>query len=300
MAAIIVGIGVELGQRELHLTKNRAGVIVVAGLAVLFGQAEVAGRQHKLNAALHTDNREHANGNVNVICAYAVNKVAIEARADKLGNSVDAHTAVAKGTATLDKLAVQADRRRNLDHNGGKSRLAVATEIVLVEAEAVLFGVGRKHGYILFASEEYNLLIECAKSLYLLNSAAAHTCLESYTEIITDGYLIKAFVEGYGLDVDIGVYYLNAFASYGACLIDDFLTHIAKVHAEVLETVLITCRIENFIHADAAKLFLVAAKPTEGAVSFNHLNSSLSVWTISFYRYYQYYSMRLFAKRDFL
>lgn len=281
-AVLILGIGEELADGELHLTEDRAGIVVITRLAVLFGEAEVAGGKHKLNLAFHTDNRENADSNVNVVHADFINEIAVEARTDKLGNRIDAHTAMAVGLATLHKLTVEADRRSNFNDHGGKSGLAVAAQITLVEAEGVLFGIGSEYRNVLFAAEKDNLLIEGAKSLYLVHSAAAYASFESYTEIIADSYLIKASVERYGLDIDVGVDYLNTFAPYGACFIDYFLSHIAEVHANILEAILIARGIKYLIHADAAKLFLaVAAKPAQRVVSFNHYNSSLIVWIIS-------------------
>ena len=276
VAILVLGIRVKFTDGELHFTEDRAGVVVIAGLAILFGQAEVASGKHKLHLALHTNDREDADGNVDVVCAYTVDKAAIEARADKLGNRVDAHTTMSVGLATLDNLTIEADRRSNLDNYRGKSGLAVTAELVLIEAEGVRFGVGREHRHVLFATEENNFLIEGAKTLYLLNSAAAYAGFESYAEIVTHGYLIKAFVEGDGLDVNAGVDNLNALTSYRARSVDYLLSHIAEVHTNILKTILIARRIENLIYADAAKLFFaVAAKPAEQAVFFIHYNSSL-------------------------
>ena len=269
-AIAVVGIGIKFVHGELHFAEDRAGIIVFAGLAILFRQAEMAGRKHKLNLAFHSYYRENADGNINVVNADAINEGAVEARTNGIGNSIDAHAAVAEFSATLYKLAVEANGRCNLNDNGGQGGLAVATEIVLIEAEAVVFGIGSEHRDVLFAAVKNDLLIEGAKPLNLLHSAAANTSLESYTEIITDSYLIKALVEGYGLDIDVGVDNLNALTSYRACLIDNLLRHVAKMHLYVLETILIARGIENFIYADAAKLFLLSAKPAEQAVSFIH------------------------------
>lgn len=276
ISVLFIGIRIKLADGKLHFAEDRAGIVVIAGLAVLFGQAEMAGGKHKLYLALHTDNRENADSNVDVICADAVDKASVEAVANTLGDSVDTHTAMAVGPATLDNLAVEANRRSNLDNDGRKCRLAVAAQILLVEAEGVCLGVGGKDRNVLFAAEKNYLLVEGAKALYLLHSAAAHTSLERYAEVIAHGDLVKALVEGYRLDIDVRVDYLDAFTSYRACSVDNLLSHIAEVHANVLEAILIARGIENLIHAYAAKLFLaVAAKPAEQAVFFIHYNSSL-------------------------
>ncbi len=267
---LILCIGIEFADRELHFAEDRAGIIVIAGLAVLFGQAEMACGKHKLDTAFHTDNREHAYGDVDVICADTVDKAAVEARADELGNCIDAHTAITERTRTLYKLAVETDGLSHFNHYGGESGLAVTAKILFIKAEAVVFGIGCEYRHILLAAEKDYLLIERAKALDLLHSAAADAGFERYAEIVTHRYLIKAFVEGHRFDIDIRIYNFHAFTSYCACLIDDFLRHIAKMHTHILETVFVTGRIKNFVHAYAAELLLLAAKPAERAISFNH------------------------------
>lgn len=270
VAVAILCIGIKFIYREIHFSEDRAGVIVFAGLAVLFGQTEVAGGKHELYLALHSDNREHADGYINVVNAYAVNKGAVKTRTDGFGNSVNAHAAVAELSATLNKLAVETDRRGNLNDNGRKSGFAVAAKIMLIEAEAVLFGVGSEHRNILFAAVKNDLFIESAKTFNLLNSSAANAGFESYAEIIADRNLIKTLVKGNRLDVDVGVNNLNAFTSYRTCFVDNLLSHIAEMNSDIFKTVLISRGIKNFIYANAAKLFLFAAKPAEQAVSFIH------------------------------
>jgi hypothetical protein len=175
------------------------------------------------------------------------------------------------GSRAFDDLTVEANGRSDLYYDGGKRGLVIATEVALIEAERIGFGVGREYRNVLFAAVEYDLFIECSQALYLLHSAAAKACLECYAEVITHGYLIKASVEGYRLDVDVCVDHLDAFASYCACLVDDLLTHIAEMDSYVLQAILVTRGIENLIYADAAKLFfIVAAKTRKRAVSFNH------------------------------
>lgn len=269
-AVAIFGVGIELIDREIHLAEDRAGIIVFAGLAVFFGQAEVAGGKHKLNLAFHSDDREHADGDINIVNAYAVNKGAVKTRTDGFGNSIDAHTAVAELSATLDKLAVETDRRRDLNDDGGKSGLAVTAKLVLIEAEAVLFGIGSEYRNILFAAVKDDLFIESAKTFNLLNSTAANAGFQSYAEIIADSDLIKALIEGNRLDIDVCVDDLNAFTSYRTCFVDNLLCHIAEMHLYIFKTILVARGIKNFIYANAAKLFLFAAKPAEQAVSFIH------------------------------
>jgi hypothetical protein len=177
---------------------------------------------------------------------------------------------MSKGTATLNKLAIEADRRCNLNDDGREIRFAIATEIVLIEAKAVFLGIGSENGYIFFASVENNLLIKGTKTFYFLYSAAADARFERYAEIIAHRYLIKSFVEGYGFDVNARVDDLNTLASYRTCFVDYLLSHIAEMNAYVLETVFISRGIKNFIDADAAKLFFISAEPTERAVFFHH------------------------------
>lgn len=270
-ASAFVGIGIKFAQRELHFAEDRAGIVVVTGLGILFGQTEMARGKHELDFTLHSDDRKHADSNVDVVRSDTVDKIAVKARAHSVGNSVYAHTAMTVGLATLDDLAVEADRRCDLDHNGGKSGLAIATKIAFVEAKAVVFGIGREHRNVLFTAVKDDLFIKCAQALNFLHSAAAKACLERYAEIIAHRYLIKSLVEGNGLDVDIGVYDLNAFTSYRACFVNNFLSCIAQVNAHVLKTVLIARGIENLINADTAKLFFaVSAKSAERTCSFVH------------------------------
>ncbi len=227
--------------------------------------------KHELNFTFHSDDRKYADSDIYVIRADTVYEIAVEARADAVGNGVDAHTAMTKRLASFNELAVKADRRCNLDHNGGKSRLAVATQIALVKAKAVVFGIGRKYRNVLFAAVKNNFFIKSAQAFYFLYSAAAKTSLERYAEIIADRYLIKALIEGDGLNVDVGIDDLDGFASYSACLVNDLLSAVAQVYAHVLETVLIACGIENLINADTAKLlFSVSAKSAERTCSFVH------------------------------
>ncbi len=267
----IVGIGVKFAERELHFAEDRAGIVVIAGLGILFGKAEMASGKHKLNLAFHTNDRKYADSHIDVIRAYAVDKIAVIARTNGLGNGIYAHTAMSKGLAALDKLAVETDGRCDLNHNGGKSGLAVATEIVLVEAEAVVFGVRRENRNILFAAEEDDLFIERTQAFNLGNLAAAEAGFKRYAEIITNRYLIKALVEGHRLDVDVGVDYFDTLASDCACFIDNFLTNVTKVNAHILQAILVTRGIKNFINAYAAKLFLaVAAKSAKRTCSFIH------------------------------
>lgn len=271
VASILVGIGIKFTQRELHFAEDRAGIVVAAGLGILFGQTKMAGRKHKLNLALHSYYREYANGNVDVVGAYTVDEIALEASADAFGDGVDTHTAMTEGSYALDKLAIKTDGRSDLDHDCGKGGLAIAAQIALVEAKAVVFGIGREYRNVLFAAVKNDLFIKCTQAFYFLYSAAAKTSLERYAEIIADRYLIKAFVEGHGLDVDVGIDDFDGFASYRACLVDDLLSTVAQMNAHVLQTILITCGIENLIYADTAKLlFSVSAKSAERTCSFVH------------------------------
>ena len=270
ISVLFISIGIEFIHRELHLTKDGAGIVIIAGFAVVFGQAETASRENDLHTAFHTDDRENTDGNVYVINAYAVNKATVKTGTNLFGNCVYAHTAVTEGTATFNKLAVETDGRCNLNDNGGKCGFAIATKVVLIEAEAVFLGVGSEDRNVLFRAEENDFFIKCAKTFNFLYSAAAYACFESYTEIITNGYLIKSFIEGYGFDINAGIDNLYAFASYCACFVDYFLSHIAEMNTNVLETVFISCRIENLVYADAAKLFFIAAKSAERAVFFHY------------------------------
>lgn len=258
-SAIIIGIGVKFIYRELHFTENRAGVIVIAGLGILFGQAEMTSRQHKLNSAFHTNNRKYTNGNVDVICTHLIDKITVEAVADKLGNRVDTHTTMSERLVALDNLAVKTDGGSYLDNHCGKSGLAVTAEIALIEAEAVVFGIGSKYRHVLFTAVENNFFIKCGKPLDLLYPACAEARFKCYAEIVANGNLIKSFVEGYGLDVDIGIDHLYAFTSYCGSAVDDLLTCIAKVYANILEAILISCGIEHLVDADTAKLFFIVA-----------------------------------------
>lgn len=241
--------------------------------------------EHKLYTALHTDNREHADGNVYVISANLVNEAAIEARTDLFGDRIDTHTAITEFARTFYELTVEADRLCNLNYNGRKSGFGIATKLVLIEAEAVFLGIGGEHRNVLFASVKNNLFIESTKSFNLVHSAAAHTSFESYAEIVADRNLIEASVKGDGFDIYISVYNFYAFASYGACLIDNFLRRVTKVDTDIFETILIACGIEDLIYADAAELILFTAKPSERAVSFNHYCSSLSYSAIRAFKY---------------
>jgi len=273
----LVCIGVKFIYGELHFAENRAGIVIAARFAVLFRQTEVGCRKHKLYTSFHTDNREYADGNVYVVGTHIVHKGTVEARTNGFGDCIDAHAAVTEFTATLYYLAVEADRACNLNHNGGKSGFAVAAKVSFIEAEAVIFGIGSKYRYILFTAIEYNFLIKRRKAFYFLNSAAADTGFERYTEVVTNCNLIKAFVEGNRFDIDVCIYNLYAFASYGTCLVDDLLSHIAKMNTNIFETIFITGRIEYFIYADAAELILLSAESAQGAVSFNHYFSSFRV-----------------------
>ena len=273
----VVGVGVKLADRELHLTEDRAGIVVIAGLGILLGQAEVAGGKHKLNLALHANHRENADGNVNVVCADAIYEAAVEAVADRLGNRVDAHTAMTELPASFDKLTVETDGLCDLDDNRRKSGFSVTAKVAFVEAEAVVFGVGAEYRHVLFTTVKNNFLVKRRKSLDLCYSASAGASLESHAEVIADSDLIKALVEGYGLDIDVSVDDLNAFTSDGGCTIDDLLRRIAEMDPHVLKAVLIACRVENLIYTYTTEGFLVVtAKTAEGIVSFHHLNSSLS------------------------
>lgn len=258
-SAVIVGIRIKFIYGELHFTENRAGIVVIAGLGILFGQTEMASREHKLNSAFHTNDRKYADGNVDVICTHFIDKIAVEAVADKLGNCVDTHTTMSERLVALDNLAVETDGRSNLDNYRRKSGLAVTAEIALVEAEAVVFGVGSKYRHVLFTAVENDFFIECGEPLDLLYSACAEACFKRYAEIVANCNLITAFVEGDGLDVDIGIDHLYAFTSYCSSTVDNLLTCIAKVHANILEAILISCGIEHLVDADTAKLFFIIA-----------------------------------------
>ena len=61
---LIFGIRVEFGKRELHFPEGGAGIVVAAGFAFLFRQAEMAGGEHELNAAFHSDDRKDTDGNI--------------------------------------------------------------------------------------------------------------------------------------------------------------------------------------------------------------------------------------------
>ncbi len=266
-----VGIRVKFTQRELHFAEDRAGIVIVAGLGVLFGQAEVARGKHELNFTFHSDDRKYTDSDINVIRADTVYEITVEARAYTVGNGVYAHTAMSEGLAAFNELAVKTDGRCNLNHHGRKSGLAVTTQIAFVEAEAVVFGVGSEHRNVLFAAEKDNFFIECAQTFNLLHSAAAKTSFKRYAEIIAYRYLVKALIEGYGLDVDVGIDDFDAFASYRTCFIDNFLTAVTQVNAHILQTILVARRIKYFINADTAKLFLaVSAKSAERTGSFVH------------------------------
>lgn len=230
----------------------------------------MAGRKHKLNLTFHSDYREHADGHVNIVYAYIVNKATVKARAYLFGDSVNTHTAVAEFVTALYELTIKADGRCDLNYNRGKSGFGIAFELVLIEAKAVVFGIRSEYRNVLFAAVKNDLLVKGAKTFYLLNSAAADAGFESYTEVITDSHLIEALIEGDGFDIDVGVDHFDTFASYSTRFIDYLLSHIAKVNADVLKTVLVACGIENLIYADAAQLFGLAAKPLKRAVSFNH------------------------------
>ena len=227
--------------------------------------------KHELNFTLHSDDRKYADGNVNVVRAYAVNEITVETRADLFGNGIDTHTAMTEGLATLDKLAVKANRRRNLNHNGGKSGLAVTAQIALVEAKAVVFGIRSKYRNVLFAAVKNDLFIECTQAFYFLYSAAAKARFERYAEIIANRYLIKTFIKGHGFDVNVGVDDLDTFASYRTRFVDDLLSAVTQMNSYVLKTVFITRGIENLVDADTAKLFFtVSAKSAERTCSFVH------------------------------
>ena len=79
VASAFVGIGVKLAQRELHFAEDRAGIVIIAGLGILFGQAEVARGKHELNFTLHSDDREHTDSHINVVRADAVDEIAVKA-----------------------------------------------------------------------------------------------------------------------------------------------------------------------------------------------------------------------------
>ncbi len=249
----VVGIGVKFADRELHLAEDRAGIVVVAGLGILLGQAEVAGGKHKLNLALHANYRENADGDVNVVCADAIYEATVEAVADRLGNRVDTHTAMTELATSFDELAVETDGLCDLDDNRRKSGLSVTAKVTFIEAEAVVFGVGAEYRHVLFTSVKNNFLVKRRKSLNLCYSVSAGASLESDAEVIADSDLIKALVEGYGLDIDVSVDYLNAFTSDGGCTIDDLLRRIAEMNPHVLKAVLIACRVENLIYTYTTK-----------------------------------------------
>ena len=252
-ASHILGIGIELTYGELHLAEDRAGIVVIAGLGILLGQAEMAGRKHELNLSFHTDDRENADGDEDVIGTDTVDKAAVKAVANRLGDRIDAHTAVTELTRTLDKLAIQADRLGNLDDDRGKGRLAVTAKVAFIKAEGIIFGIRAKDRDVLFTSVKNDLFIERGKTLKLGYPAAAGTSLERDAEIIADGDLIKALIEGDRFDIDISVYDLYAFTSDGGGTVDDLLRGIAEMDPHVLKAILVACRIEDLINTDAAQ-----------------------------------------------
>ena len=219
----------------------------------------MAGGEHELNAAFHSDDRKDTDGNIHIVHADTVHEGAVEAAADWFGYGFDAHTAVAESACALHDLAIQADRRGNLRNNGGKRGFAVAAKIAVVEAEAVVFRIGGEHRNILFAAVKYYLLIKGAKPLDLLHSAAADAAFECHAEIVSDRDLIKSAIERNRFDVYVGVYHLYIFTPDRACAIHDLLRNIAKVNAKILKAILIPAGIEYFIYTDTAKLFRSAA-----------------------------------------
>lgn len=75
----IIGIGEELAYRELHFAEDGAGIVIIAGLAVFFGQTEVTCGKHELDFTFHTDDREDTDGDIDIVHADTVHKIAVEA-----------------------------------------------------------------------------------------------------------------------------------------------------------------------------------------------------------------------------
>ena len=263
-----IGVGEKLGIREGHFRENRAGVARVGGLAFPFGDGKAALGQDKLNFPFHSYHRKDAEGDIYVIYAVAVSKRSFEALGDGGGYRIDAHTAMTEGSAPLDELTVEADGLGYLEHDARHIRLGIAAKVAFVEAEAVVFGVGGEDRNVLFASVKDKFFIEGAKAFYLFYTSAAEAAFEGRAEIISDVYLIEAFIEGDGLRRDADVYDLDFFTSYRTGAVDYVAGKIGDVDAQVLEAIFIAGGIENFIDADAAKTVFVAAG--NAVLSFRH------------------------------
>lgn len=251
--------GDELIRREVHLAEHAARIRGAAGGAVALGKNELSSGKHKLYLSFHSYHREQPDGDIDIVCAYAVDKVAVEPFAETVGYAVCSHAAVSERTAALDQLGIETDRFCNLDNDERKLGSRVAFKTFGFRAEFVVHGIGFKYGYILLAAEEYYPLVAGGKSFDLHATAAGYAYLKLHAEEVADGYLEKSAVKRDLLEGYAGAYNVYAAAAYRCRVVNNLLGAVAEVHTKILKAVFISSGIEYSVYTDTNRIVRFAA-----------------------------------------
>lgn len=237
---------------ERHGAEYAAGIVLLYSLTFLFGNAIFSRLNQILRGTYDAYDGKDTDRNGEEASATLVIKMKrrIEGRYNRLRQVVFA--AASAATVALRRSFHDLRSKQygvyDLDDRGGGVLFATGGLGTIAEMTA---GIALIDVDVAFTAIEDYALFEDCDSIQLLRSAATDASLDANLDIKANGNRIKATVELNGLNVDIRRNDLGTFCTDRARMLQNLVSKIRQVYANVLVAITVPTRIQDSVRVDA-------------------------------------------------
>lgn len=256
----IVG-GTEFGNWECHTVEKSARIVLVGRYAFLVRHAIFCCVYKVLSGSYYTNHREYSEAYEEISIPFLViAKASVKSRHDGFGNiRATAATASAITACLFVYTCGEHDRINDLNHCLGNvlssaAGLGKATEVIAA-------GRASEYANVAFSAIKDDLFLNDGNSLKVLRSAGTKASLKDQLYEKSDRNGIKSAVKSYGVDIDISPRYRRFLRANRACSLNNVVTHIGKVNANVFEAVAVAARVKDSVGFYTNGLFSAPCRP---------------------------------------
>ena len=238
----------KFGGGERHASEESAGIILFIGHAFLIGHTVFTRIDQILSGTNDAHYRKDSDGN-RQIASVAVAQRTVQIALYAVRNISATAAASAAGLLRIVNLAVQNQGIHHLyDADGHVLRgTAGLGERAIVRR----IGIALEDAYVALSAVENDSLLHHGNSVKLLASSAAQASLKADFDIELDGNGVKAAIEFYGIDSDIGPGDAGVSCADIGGMLQQLVSVVGQNHLNVLKTVPITAGIQNAIGINA-------------------------------------------------
>ena len=255
--------------REGHLTEKATGIVLFVAGAILIRHAVILGIDQILRRALDANDRENTDRDNKTIAVIAIHKRAGDGARYRLGDVRAAAHAAAAGRARLDHACREQDGvydLYNTDRQIGRMIFGI-TDITGADGRITAVNVD-----VPYTAVKDDLFLNDGNAGEFLIAADTDAGLELHLDIKTDGDLIKSAIEANRIHTDKGPKDPCAFGADRGGVINDLLTELREIDADVLIAIPVAAGVKHTESIDTDGFpFALPAAGARGASIIRHV-----------------------------